>query len=241
MRAINLIPAEAGRHGLGSPSLGRVGPIHVVIGLLGLALIYVTVYVMTTNTISQRTSRLASLRAEIARDQAQINELNEYVQFEQLAQTRANAVKQIVTTRFDWHAALTDLSKVLPANTTLQSLVGNVTSPTSSGASSAASAAAGTSGGPSFELKGCTATQDDVARVMSRLRLINGVSGVTLNDSSKAAGGSSGTAVSASAAGGCPGNGPAFDLVVSFQSPGVAAAGTGSASLPASTSTGAPK
>jgi hypothetical protein len=81
-------------------------------------------------------------------------------------------------------------------------------------------------------MKGCTATQDDVARLMSRLRLINGVTRVTLADSLKqdsAQGGSTVASTPASGSGsgavGCGANAPSFDLVVFFQPlPG---AGTG--------------
>jgi hypothetical protein len=86
--------------------------------------------------------------------------------------------------------------------------------------------------GPAFEMKGCTATQDDVARLMSRLRLINGVTRVTLADSLKqdsAQGGSTVASTPATSGGGsgagCGANAPSFDLVVFFQPlPG---AGTG--------------
>jgi hypothetical protein len=70
---------------------------------------------------------------------------------------------------------------------------------------------------PAFELKGCTSSQDDVARLMSRLRLINDVSRVTLEDSAKQASGQSGTSVGTSTTGGCKAGSPTFDMVVFFQ------------------------
>jgi hypothetical protein len=72
-------------------------------------------------------------------------------------------------------------------------------------------------------MQGCTQTQDDVARLMSRLRLINGVQRVTLASSVKQDGGQSGAAVSAPSSGagagasaGCGANAPAYDLVIFF-------------------------
>jgi Tfp pilus assembly protein PilN len=194
------------------------------------ALAYVTVYVLTSNTISQRTSQLASMKQQISLVQVQVTRLNTYAQFERLAQQRAETVRQIAATRFDWHGALSDLSKVVPANTSLESLTATAASGTSAASSGGASAGSirGAINAPAFELNGCTASQDDVAQLMSRLRLVNGVTRVTLQNSTKAAG-STGTTVAGSASptgsgAGCSSNGPSFSMVVFFQP--VAAGGT---------------
>jgi hypothetical protein len=107
------------------------------------------------------------------------------------------------------------------------------------GSALSTSALRGAINSPAFELKGCTATQDDVARLMSRLRLINGVQRVTLQDSVKASGAqgasTAGTApVSSSTAGSgsCPVNGPGFDMVVFFQPLPAAFAAGGTAPAP---------
>src|SRR5207302_1301314 len=97
-------------------------------------------------------------------------------------QARAQTVHELASTRFDWHAALEDLTKVVPTNTTLQSLSATV-SPTTSAAGGSSGAAGGIRGAinsPAFEMTGCTGNQDEVAQLMSRLRLINGVTRVTL-------------------------------------------------------------
>jgi Tfp pilus assembly protein PilN len=225
--------------------------------VLVIVLAYVTLYVLTSNTISQRKSQLAALHLQVSQEQAQTAGLTSFTQFQALAQQRAETVRQIAASRFDWHGALSDLSKVMPANSSLQSLVATVAPGASvSGAGGSTSGSAVASGSvrgdisaPAFELKGCTATQDDVARLISRLRLINGVQRVTLEDSSKAttAAGtsSSGTAGTGAAAGTCSGNGPGFDLVVFFQPLQGALAGSsgsapGSASAPATPSTSKP-
>ena len=130
MRAVNLVPQDA-RRGGGSPSLGRLGASHVLIAVLLIAVGYVTFYVLTTNKISQRKSQLASLQQQVTREKAAVARLNSYEKFEKLAQARAQTVREIASSRFDWHAALEDLSKVVPTNTTLQSLSATV-SPTTS-------------------------------------------------------------------------------------------------------------
>jgi Tfp pilus assembly protein PilN len=206
-----------------------LGPVHLLVGVLVIVLAYVTLYVLTNNTISQRKSQLTALNQQLSQEQAQIARLNSYTRFEKLAQQRAETVRQITASRFDWHRALSDLSKVMPANASLQSVLATVApgaSVSGAGGSTAAVASSGSVRGdinsPAFEIKGCTASQDDVARLVSRLRLINDVQRVTLEDSAKAAG-SSATAPAASPAGtasssgGCPANWPTFDLVVFFQ------------------------
>jgi Tfp pilus assembly protein PilN len=206
--------------------------------LLVIVLAFVTVYVVTANSVSSKKSQLASVKQQVAQVQTEVNRLNSYAQFEKLAQARAATVRQIAATRFDWHGALADLSKVVPANTSLQSLVATVSSSTSgAGASSGSGGSGGGSvrgdiNAPAFALKGCTHTQNQVAQLMSRLRLINGVTRVTLEDSAAQSSGTGGAAVSSSggsggsSSGGCPANGPSFDMVVFFQ-PVSGATGTG--------------
>ena len=223
MRSVNLIPTDAGR-GAGGLSAQSFSPAHAVLLALAVALAFVTVYVLTSNTISQRTANLAALKAEAARTTAQAASLTKYSQFEQLANARAETVRSIAASRFDWYSALSDLSKVVPANTSLQSLVATVSPTASAGGSGASTASSGglrgDEPGPAFELAGCTQTQDDVARLMSRLRLINGVTRVTLQDSQKPD--STGAAAAppsstGSGAAGCGPGAPTFNVVVFFQ------------------------
>jgi Tfp pilus assembly protein PilN len=208
MKSVNLVPRDARRGGV-APSLGRLGAAHAVIGVMVLALAFVTVYVLSNNTVTSRKAQLASVQQQIARMQAEATRLESYQTFEKLAQARAETVRAIASERFDWYGALTDLSKVVQSNTSLQSLVATV-SPSTAGAgggSSSSSNVRGDIAAPAFELKGCTASQDEVAQLMSRLRLINGVTRVTLEDSTQQA---SSTGVGGSCAG------PTFDMVVFF-------------------------
>jgi Tfp pilus assembly protein PilN len=225
VKAVNLIPGDSrSRRGAG-PRAAAQGPTAALIGLLAVALAFVTIYVLTTNTISERKAKVASLQAETLQEQGIATRLANYVAFEKLAQTRAATVREIAAARFDWHAALSDLSKVVPADTSLQSLVGSVAPGAAISGAAGGSGTAGTLRGditaPAFQLSGCTHSQDEVARLMSRLRLINGVTRVTLGDSMKQASSQAGTAVSSSGTAGgtsgCGANTPNFDLVVFFK------------------------
>jgi Tfp pilus assembly protein PilN len=252
VKAVNLLPGDArGRGAGGSLSLGQLGPVHLVLAALVVVLAYVTVTVLTDNTISQRKSQIAELHQQLDQEQVVIARFNAYRQFEKLAQQRDETVRQIASSRFDWHGALSDLSKVMPADASLQSLL--ATAAPGASVSGAGGSTSGSSSGlraainaPAFELKGCTATQDDVARLISRVRLINDVQRVTLQDSSKplsqpgATTGSS-TVAAAAATGSCPAHGPGFDMVVFFQPLPGAPPVAGAAPASGATATTAPQ
>jgi Tfp pilus assembly protein PilN len=241
VRAVNLIPTDARRGGRAVGGRPQGGPAYVVLGVLAAAVLLVTVYVLTSNTISDRQARIASLQTQATQERAEAARLVNYADFAKLAEARAATVREIAATRFDWHGALSDLSKVVPANTSLQSLFGSVAPGAQIAGASGAAAGSGISDAlrqdvavPAFELTGCTASQDDVARLMSRLRLINGVTRVTLGDSQKvgaAQGGASVTGSGSTAPVGCGPNAPTFDLVVFFAPlPGAGPTGIASAS-----------
>jgi Tfp pilus assembly protein PilN len=241
MRAVNLIPADARRGGGGGPSLSSRLPTYLFLGVLVAAVALVTVYVLTNNTISKRQAQVTTLQGEVAQTQARSDSLSHFSQFSQLTQSRVSSVRQLAASRFDWHATLSQLADVIPANTSLGTLNGTASQPAAAGAATTTSAP--TSSGTSIELSGCTGSQTDVARLMSRLRLVDGVSDVTLSSSQKQGGGQSASsgstsAVSGSGAGsgqGCGANGPSFDLHIDFTGPSTGAASTGAASTAATT------
>ena len=243
MRAVNLIPADSRGGSRGrTPSTGMQVPVYVLLGFLAAAVALVTIYVLTNNSISSRTAKLNNLKTEVTQEQAAVARLGEFTKFAQLAQTRISTVNSIAAARFDWHTALSDLTKVVPANTTLQSVVGTVVP----GATTGGSGSAGTGSirgditAPAFELSGCTHSQDDVAKLMSQLRLINGVTRVTISDSQM-----SNSSASGGSGQGCGANAPTFDLVVFFQPvanagpSGVTAVSGGATTATTTTSTGA--
>lgn len=223
-----------------------LGPGVAAIGALGILLAFVTIYVLSSNTISERKAKLAAVQQQLTTVQAQATGLQKYTQFVQLAQQRATTVRSLASSRFDWKSALEDLSRVLPAGTSLQSLLATVAPGVSvsgpgggsSGGSATTAPLRGDITAPAFEMRGCTRSQDEVARVMSRLRLIDGVTRVTLADAQK--GDSAEVLPSANQhAMGCPTNHPTFDLVVFFAPlPGASASPTvAGAPGPGSTST----
>lgn len=227
MRAVNLIPGDV-RRGGSTDIRSLRGPGSAVVGLLAVVLVLVTLYVLASNNVSQRQGQLASLQQQLAQTQTEASKLNGYTQFAQLAQARVQTVKEIAAGRFNWQRALSDLSRVVPANTALSSVSATVDPGAGSAGGSSSGGLRGDITAPAFELAGCTATQDDVARLMSRLRLIRGVTRVTLADAVKGSSATTATPVTGSSGGGCPANASTFSVVVFFEPlPAVPAPTTG--------------
>lgn len=217
MRSVNLIPADSrGRGRNRGPSTGMALPVYVLLGFLAGAVVLVTIYVLANNSISSRTATLNNLKAQVSQEQAAAARLGEFTKFASLAQTRISTVRSIAAARFDWHAALSDLSKVVPPNTTLQSVSGTVVPGASSGGGGGGGALRADITAPAFELTGCTASQDDVARLISQLRLINGVTRVSFSNS-QVSNTSSSSVGSGGAQQGCGSGAPTFDVIVFFQ------------------------
>jgi Tfp pilus assembly protein PilN len=244
MRAVNLIPADAKRGSRGS-SASKGLPTYLFLGVLAIAVGLVTLYVLASNNISQRQAKVTTLQAEVAQVQAQSTSLDHYAQFSQMTQSRIGSVRQLATGRFDWHSTLTQIAQVVPKNTSLATLAGTAASSDPTAAGTATATSTGTPTGTSIQLTGCTKSQPDVAKLMSRLRLINGVASVTLNSSTKQESGpsspastpaSSGTS-SASGGGGCGNGTPSFDLQISFATAATPASPATPAASGASTST----
>jgi hypothetical protein len=241
MRAVNLIPTDS-RTG-SAPGAGRSGGgAYAVLAVLGGLAILALLYGMAHHQISSRKAQAATLSARAQRAQAEAGQLAPYTSFIALRQQRMQAVSDLVDARFDWAHAFHELGRVLPRHATLVSLDGTVgatqpgsstpaapsSSPAAASSTSAASSAGGASGTaagatvtsatppgsvPTFTLSGCATSQQEVALTLTRLRLIDGVSEVTLQSSTKS--GASGAAA-ASSSGGCEGNDPAFTIQVSF-------------------------
>ncbi len=236
MRAVNLIPAGQ-RPGASKITGDSDGAAFIVIGVIvGLAIL-MFLYGKANKEVSSRQSEAASLAARAQSAQEQANKLTPYTSFIGLQTERVNAVSQLIGTRFDWAHAFHELGRVLPTNVSLSSVQGTIgggsssSTPASASSSSSGSVSSATPPGstPTMTLTGCTDSQSDVAVALARLRLINGVTEVSLQGSTK----------SGAEGGACGANSPAFTAQVTFAGlPSPAAPSTGSGSTtPAATST----
>lgn len=235
MRAVNLIPAEQRKGGaVGARSQGAA---FAVLGLLAGVALLVFAYGAAKHQLESRRAEAASLTARAQQVQAEAAQLSSYASFMQMREQRLQEIAQLINSRFDWSSTMGELSRVLPAGVALTSLQGTVgakggssasatpasssaSSASSSGSTSSASAATASvssatpSGAtPTFTLQGCAISQVTVAQTLVRLRLISGVSDVSLQSSSESqtsGGGSSG-------GGSCPSGDPAFTIDATFQ------------------------
>jgi hypothetical protein len=261
MRAVNLIPAES-RSGASVGAGRSEGAAYAILGTVAGLAAMALLYGLASHQVTTGQAEANKLAARAEQTQSAAAQLTAYTSFVALRQARTQAVDQLVSSRFDWAHAFHEFGRVLPASTSITSLTGTISSGLSSApgsssgansgaAGSAAAGAAGAAGGsavtsatppgslPSFTLAGCSTSQTAVAETINRLRLIDGVSSVVLQSSTKGGG-------TGASAGGCVGTEPVFNMLVTFQPLPTAAAATSSVAAVANasaptTSTGASK
>jgi Tfp pilus assembly protein PilN len=248
VRAVNLLPPDlrgasksTAELSVASEASGGAGPF-IVLGVLAACVAGATGYVLAGNTIKQRQADLAAATAQQQAIARQVAALKPYADFDAKAKSRTQTVRDLATARFDWDQVLGDIARAVPANVTLKSLSGDVNADTGS----SDDPLRGTISAPAVTLAGCAPGQTDVARLMARLRNVDGVTRVSLSKSEDAdteanAGGT--TALAARNAAPCGlGNHPAFQMVAFFEKAAAAvsapAAGTSSSTAtPAATPT----
>jgi Tfp pilus assembly protein PilN len=246
MRAVNLIPAED-RRGAGGAAGRSGGGAYVVLGVLVALVAMASAYVLLGKSVDDKKADLARITrdAQVAESQAQ--SLASYTKFTAMSSKRVQTVSQLAQSRFDWSHALHEVARVLPENAWLTSLSAT-TSPTVSGGSGGSSLR-GALSVPAIEVQGCTTSQRSVAKMMARMRLIDGVQRVSLDNAAKGEdSGATGTSTVSGGSGDCRGGHgkfPQFSMVVFFASmPAVPASpattAAASSTTPASTSTTTP-
>jgi Tfp pilus assembly protein PilN len=221
MKAINLLPPDL----RGTPSSGAA-PVaaadepgglgaFMVLGALALCVVALAAYVITTNTVKDRQAKLEATTAQANATNQRVAQLKPYADFKAMAETRIQTVRDLASSRFDWEQALRDISRAIPADVTLSSLNGTISSEAGSGSNVRAAIAS-----PAIELKGCATDQVAVARLLSRLRNVDGVTRVSLGKSLKPDKQSAGSAPVAASADATPCSrrrAPSFELVMFFE------------------------
>jgi len=197
MKAVNLIPTEDRRGGAGSP--GRAGnAVYILLGVLAALVLAAGAYALTGRTVTKRTAELANKTAEADAAEAQAGTLKSYADFSSLKQKRVETVRSLAESRFDWERVMDDLARVIPKNVWLTSFVGTVSPSVGiEGGGSGGASQRGLLPVPAVEIIGCATSQTEVARMLVRMRLIDGVTRVTLSSSEKSdspAGGGGGAA-----------------------------------------------
>ena len=179
MKAVNLIPQEArAKRGAGLPASGM--GVYVLLAGLAAIVVCAAVWAMAGKQIADRQGQLQRVTAEASAAQARAGAGAPFVAFERLARERVQTVTSLSATRFDWAHALREISRVLPADVWLTTLSG-----TSGAGSAAPTPATNAAPAPTITVSGCTRSQAKVARLMARLRTIDGVRKISLKSSEK--------------------------------------------------------
>jgi Tfp pilus assembly protein PilN len=206
MRPVNLLPEQHRPHRGG----GMSGSAYVLVGLLGVLLIGLVAYVLTTNQLNDHKAAAADAKRDARQAEARLATLGQYGDFAKVAKSRKASVAQLAQGRFDWERFLRETAHVLPADAWLTSVDAALVATDAS--SNASSGAGDSEGKPGAELVGCAKRQSDVATLMVRLRKLHRVNDVTLAESSRDM--SSSGAGSTASSGGSDGCGRYYSFTV---------------------------
>jgi Tfp pilus assembly protein PilN len=239
MRAVNLIPSDD-RKGAGGAAGKSGGGAYIVLGVLGILVVMAGLWTMTSKSLKDKQAQVAQVSQQATAAEARAAALTSYTTFASLRAKRVDTVKQLAASRFDWSHSLHELARVLPANAWLSNVTGT-TSPTATvaGGGGAGSSLRQALAVPALQITGCTTSQAAVAQMMARMRLIDGVQRVSLQDSTKPAPSSTGGGSSGGACGDST-NYPKFDVVVFYDAqavPSTSASATTGATTPAAATT----
>jgi Tfp pilus assembly protein PilN len=240
MRAVNLIPAEQQR-GAGGAAGRSSGGAYFLLGGLALLVILAGLFVQSGKSVTDKKAELARVSQEATAAEAKAASLQSYTKFSALRTKRVDTVSQLAASRFDWAHSLREVARVLPTNAWLTSLTGTTSSAVSVGGAAGGGSLRAALDVPAIEISGCTTSQASVAKMMARLRLIDGVQRVSLEDSTKntPSSGAASTGPSGAAGGGsdCRGGSshfPLFKLVVFYDAPTASVPVTGGTAATAS-------
>jgi Tfp pilus assembly protein PilN len=206
MQAVNLLPAYARPAGRWATVGKELSPARVVrIGGIVAAACAIAVgglYFYERSVVNDRTATLTDAEARLAAVEATAAPLRTA---EAASTARATVIRTVAGSRVAWENVLGDLSRVLPDQVYLQSLVAQSPAPatdaTGATTTTPVTPAVGTTGA-SFTVNGTTTSHVRVGLVLDRLALLPWLSDVTLGSSTR------GT------------DGDAFTITAAFSSPG---------------------
>jgi Tfp pilus assembly protein PilN len=239
MKAVNLIPGDGrGRAAGGGSGIGS----YVLLGVLALVVAVGAAYTLVNRSLSDRRHELTTVQARAQASEAQAQALERYTTFAALSAKRAETVRSLAASRFDWSHALHEVSRTMPSYAWLTSMRATVTP--SSGVEGGSTDPLRTAlANPAIELVGCTTSPGRVAAVISNLRRIDGVDRVSLSsavkgDDTSTSASPASDGASSSASGDCRhGNArfPQFSMTLFFTAPAGAVAKAAPATTPAPT------
>jgi len=246
VRPINLIPTEQ-RRGAAARGPGARPSVagYAVLGVLGAAVLCVLAVVVTSNQINSKQDKLAGIQTQSQSEKQVADALRPYGQFADIQRARVTQINTLAASRFNWERPLRQLALALPRNVWLLTVAATVSPDVevdSGGSGGDISNLRDKSTAPAFAITGCTYSQHAVARMMTRMRNLDDVTGVHLAKSARreATDQGGGTAVAASGEGSaassqevadCTGSARVtkFDILIEFGGAAVAASATAGA------------
>lgn len=225
MRAANLMPGDDRPSRAVSVDPGAA--VYILLGALLALVALAAVWAITNKQIGESQAKLDRVNAEARVSEARVAKAAPYQAFAALARDRVATVTSLSATRFDWAHGLREVSRVLPDDVWLTALTG-----TSGAESEDPTPTTSAAPAPTFELLGCTGDQAKVARLMARLRAVDGVRDVDLRTSSKPEGDGNED---------CPANAagnPRFSIAIAFAVPGAPKAAVDATGTVVDTSSG---
>lgn len=244
MKPVNLLPKQ---YRSARSSGGRAGSSYVLLGALGAVLVGVLLYTFTANQVTSREDDAAEAQAEADAAEARAAALAPFGDFQQVEQARLAAVSTLAEGRLDWERLARELAHVLPRGVRLDGLEGSTqgdddgatassepaapaapeSSTTTSSSTSTTSPSTSEAVTPTVTLTGCARNQPTVAKMLVRLRRLNGAEDVTLSDSTSSSetGGGGGEVAD------CPAY--SFDATILLAAPAVEPQNAKAAAVPA--------
>lgn len=188
MKAVNLIPADAPRGervALGFAASGSGIGAYVVIAVLALVVLMAGAAALTNKQLSDKRTQVATVERDAAAAEAKAAALKPYTEFAALRRARVETIGGLLSGRFDWAHSMREVARVVPGDVALVSMVGSVSPTATVGGGGGGGSLRSALAAPAIDLVGCAKSQAHVARLLARLRSIDGTQRVTLGSSEK--------------------------------------------------------
>ena len=213
MRPVNLLPPKHRPRTVEE----RKGNGYILLAALAALFVATLGYVLMGNVAASREDQAVLVKQEAEQAETRAGALQPYAKFAELKQTREGSVKQLAGARFDWERSIRELARVLPGGVWLTTVEASTTAAQEGSGTGSPTATSGTpASAPNLKLSGCARNQRTVAATLVRLRALNGVTDVTLSDSSRGSGGASSAATTTATPGGATCQDYTFNANIAF-------------------------
>jgi Tfp pilus assembly protein PilN len=183
MRAVNLLPKDAERAARVAPNPA------LLVGVGGFALIFAVLFSMFFNArqkLSDQQDAVRVLQAQVSLQKPKAKPLEIQKELASAEPQRKAALSNALSYRLPWDVVLGQISRALPDDVSLTDLQAQAPeSPTTAAASPSSTGAVATSGPGVLTIDGYASSQEEVARVLSRLSVLPALASVDLVNSDR--------------------------------------------------------